>query len=250
MPTTLISQLPNFTKKMDGYRKLKISEMFSDTIQGEGINSGMISTFIRLQGCTLECQYCDTLDVWPHGNEYLYAEIFYLFETVNLIDRLKEGQSLVLTGGSPLKQQTQLFEFIQEFVDKYGFKPHIQVENECVLSPTPQFEKLVDCWNNSPKLSNSGMKERVRLKPEILKHMSSLENAWFKFVITSSSDWNEIEYDFLPHIKKSQIILMPEGVTQDELNASREMVADMAISHNVRYCDRYQVLIWNKKTSV
>lgn len=34
MPKTLIKQLPNFVKKVEGENKLAISEMFSDTIQG------------------------------------------------------------------------------------------------------------------------------------------------------------------------------------------------------------------------
>lgn len=250
MPKTLIEQLPTFSKKVDGAQKLKIAEMFCDTIQGEGINTGMLATFIRLQGCSLSCFWCDTLEVWRYGNEYSYDEIFSLFESVNLINKLKNGQSIVLTGGSPLLQQTQLFEFIQLFIDRYGFKPYIQIENECTLLCTIQFEKLIDCWNNSPKLSNSGMKERVRLKPNIIRYLSGLQNSWFKFVITNKNDWFEIERDYLPHMKRSQIILMPEGVTQDELNKNREFVADMAIENGVRYCDRLHVVLWNKKTGV
>lgn len=250
MPVTLIKQLPDFEKKVKGNKKLKIAEMFCDTLQGEGINVGMLATFIRLQGCTLKCSWCDTLEVWEYGNEYTYDEIFEIFESVGLIEKLKNGQSIVLTGGSPLKQQTQLFEFINDFINKYRFKPYIQIENEAVLWSTPQFDLLIDCWNNSPKLSNSGMKEVVRLKTNIIAHLSEMNNSWFKFVITRKEDWDEIERDYLPHMKRSQIILMPEGVTQEELNKNRAFVADMAIENGVRYCDRLHVILWNKKTSV
>jgi len=250
MPKTLIKQLPEFTKKVEGEDKLAISEMFSDTIQGEGVNAGMISTFLRLQGCTLECVWCDTLEVWRFGNEYTFDEIFTLFESVDLIPRLKEGQSLVLTGGSPVKQQLRLIKFIKAFISKYGFKPHIQIENECTLMPMSDLIELIDVWNNSPKLSNSGMKERPRLKPAVISKISSLPNAWFKFVIATHEDWEEIKRDYLPLMKKSQIILMPEGVTQEELSKNREWVADMAIDNGVRYCDRLHVILWNKKTGV
>jgi organic radical activating enzyme len=250
MAITLIKQLPNFKKKIEGNNKLAISELFSDTIQGEGINNGMISTFLRLQGCTLECVWCDTLEVWRYGNDYTFEELFELFESVNLIDRFKNGQSLVLTGGSPLKQQEQLIQFIQQFIKKYEFKPHIQIENECTLMPYNELSELIDTWNNSPKLSNSGMKERVRLKPEIIKYLSSKNNSWFKFVIANEDDWNEIERDYLPLIDKNQIILMPEGVTQEELLKNREWVAQMAINNGVRYSDRLHIILWNLKTSV
>lgn len=250
MPHTLIQQNPNFTKKVEGENKLAIAEMFCDTLQGEGVSTGVPSTFIRLQGCTLKCVWCDTLEVWPNGNEYSFEEIFKLFESVNLIEKFKNGQHLVLTGGSPLKQQNALVKFIKEFIFKYEFKPYIEVENEGVLLPTGAFSILVDQWNNSPKLSNSGMKENARLKPEIIRYLSQQYNSWFKFVIANQNDWDEIEKDYLPLINKKQIILMPEGVTQDELNKNREFVADMAIKNGVRFSDRMHITLWNKKVGV
>jgi len=250
MPKSLIEQKPDFSKKVNGEGKLGIAEMFSDTIQGEGVNTGVPATFIRVQGCVLKCQWCDTIDVWPHGNEYSFEEIFDLFDSVQLPERLKEGQHLVFTGGSPLRQQKRLYAFTQEFINRYGFKPYIEIENEGVLQADEKFVELVDCWNNSPKLENSGMKKKVRFKPEIIKQLNGFENSWFKFVISNESDWEEIERDFLPIIDKEKIILMPEGVTQEDLNSRREFVADMAIKYGVRFSDRLHVTIWNKQTGV
>ena len=113
------------------------------------------------------------------GNEYSFEEIFQLFESVDLINKFKKGQHLILTGGSPLKQQNLLVEFINEFINKYRFKPYIEVENESVLMPISEFISLVDWWNNSPKLSNSGMKENIRIKPIVLKYMGELTNVCF-----------------------------------------------------------------------
>jgi organic radical activating enzyme len=250
MPNTLIKQNPDFDKRVDGSDKLAISEMFCDTIQGEGISAGVPATFLRLQGCTLQCVWCDTLEVWPNGNEYSFDEIFVMFEKADLIRKFGNGQHLVLTGGSPLKQQKQLVEFLNQFYDRYDFTPYVEIENEAVLKPVDEIMCLIDQWNNSPKLANSGMKERVRLKPEILQQLRSQYNSWFKFVITCEEDWNEIERDFLPHIDKDQIILMPEGVTQEQINEKREFVADMAVREGVRFSDRLHITIWNKKTGV
>lgn len=250
MPLTLIEQKPNFLKRVEGENKLAIAEMFGDTLQGEGISVGVPSTFIRLQGCTLKCVWCDTLDVWPHGNEYSFEEIFKLFEENGFIEKFRKGQHLILTGGSPLKQQEQLFNFISDFRIRYGFQPFIEVENEAVLVPDPRFALYVDQWNNSPKLANSGMKERVRLKPTLIKHMSTFPNSWFKFVIQTEKEWEELERDYLPHIKLNQIVLMPEGQNQEELSKTREIVADLAIRKGVRFTDRLHVTIWNKKTGV
>lgn len=252
MPTTLIQQKPTFTKKVEGENKLAISEMFSDTIQGEGPHAGVISTFVRLQGCTLKCVWCDTIDVWPEGNEYSFDEVFELFESVNLIKKFKAGQHLILTGGSPLKQEKECIAFLKAFIAKYGFKPYVEVENEAVLMPSTNFIDLVDWWNNSPKLDNSGMKQKVRIKPLTLAYMGNLPNSIFKFVVNSEEDWNEIQKDYITpgFIVKEKIVLMPEGQTQEELNKTRELAANIAIREGVRFTDRLHVTIWNKKTGV
>jgi len=253
MATTLIEQKPTFTKKVENTKdKLSIAEMFCDTLQGEGVSSGIVSTFMRMQGCTLKCKWCDTLDVWPEGNEYSFDDIFQMFENYHLVEKFKKGQHLVLTGGSPLMQQDKLFDFIISFVEKYGFRPYIEVENECMLIPTERFESVVDQWNNSPKTTNSGMKERVRYKPDVLLHMSALDNSWFKFVISSHSCWDEIQRDYIDTglIRRNQIILMPEGQSQVELEEKREFVAELAIQEQVRFTDRMHITLWNKKTGV
>lgn len=252
MPITLIHQNPEFDKKIKDQDKLAISEMFADTLQGEGIFTGVVSTFVRLQGCTLQCIWCDTLEVWPNGNDYSFDEIFELFESIDLIQKFKNGQHLILTGGSPLKQQKRLAEFLTKFVEKYDFKPYIEIENEVVLQPNEQMIQFVDCWNNSPKLANSGMKERVRYKPQLIQFMSQLENSWFKFVISDVEDWLELKRDYIDTnlIDTKRIILMPEGDTFEKLHKNREFVAQLAIDNNVRFSDRLHVTIWNQKVGV
>jgi organic radical activating enzyme len=159
---------------------------------------------------------------------------------------------MILTGGSPLKQERRLINFLNEFEYRYGFLPYTEVENEAVLMPSEEFVDLVSWWNNSPKLANSGMKERVRIKPEVLKFMGEQPNAVFKFVVSSEQDWEEIERDFIKpgYIPRGAIVIMPEGQTQEELSKTREMAADMAIKQQVRFTDRLHVTIWNKKTGV
>lgn len=249
MPITLIHQKPIFQKKVFGVNKLSIAEMFVDTIQGEGVNMGVSATFIRLQGCTLKCTWCDTLDVWPRGNEYSFSEVLDLLRPH--IHKYQDGnQHLILTGGSPLKQQVSLTAFIRDFKSEFGFKPYIEVENEAVLLPYAHFWPLVDCWNNSPKLSNSGMKLAARRRIDVLKFMDGMPNSWFKFVVSDPGDWIEIEKDFLPYVSRKKIILMPEAQTQEELLETREIVAEIAIQQQVRFSDRLHVSIWNKKTGV
>lgn len=231
---------------------LNISEFFYDTIQGEGINTGIPSAFLRLQGCTLNCIWCDTKEVWGFGNTYSFNEVFKLIDATDLIQKFKSGMHLVLTGGSPLLQQYQLTDFFAQFKKRYGFIPYIEVENEAVLPVATDFKYLVSCWNNSPKLSNSGMTKYIRYKPGRILQLSRFKNSWFKFVISDENDWREIEDDFiLPKlIKREQIILMPEGATWEELVQNRMQVVEIAIKNQVRYSTREHVVLWDKKTGV
>ena len=111
---------------------------------------------------------------------------------------------------------------------------------------------FIDVWNNSPKLSSSGNPFHIRYKPEIIRVLSGLRNSWFKFVITSNTDWDEIKTDFIEPglIHKSQVVLMPLGWDRNELTLHRESVVDLAIRENVRYTTREHVVIWNKMTGV
>lgn len=253
MSKILIAGNPTFKKDIPANDIfINVAEFFCDTIQGEGINIGAPAAFFRVQGCTQACIWCDTQEVWRFGNPYTVAEIFKIMEDADLIRKFKEGQHLVFTGGSPLLQQKKLSFLIEKFIERYGFKPYIEIENESVLAPSYEMIEFVNCWNNSPKLENSFNVKDFRFQPSVLKQLSALSNSWFKFVVTSDVEWEEIEEDFLKTelIRKDQIILMPLGATQDELFANRDSVIEIAVRENVRYCTREQVVLWNKKTGV
>lgn len=249
---TIIGSRPTFTREVYEGDYLSIAEFFYDTIQGEGVNLGAPASFLRLQGCTQNCIWCDTREVWRYGNRYLFEEIFELIDKTDLVAKLRKGQHLILTGGSPLNQQRELVAFIQEFIKVYGFKPYIEIENECVIMPSPAMISLVDCWNNSPKLSNSLNPRELRYRPAVLRRLAGLENSWFKFVVTSSGDIEELQKDFeAPGIfDPRQIILMPEGATRGELESNREYVAFLAVMYGYRYTTREHVVLWDKKTGV
>lgn len=253
MSKIIIISNPEYHKSVPiGETILNISEFFYDTIQGEGVNMGIPSAFIRFMDCVLGCTWCDSKSVWHYGNAYSITELLKLFP-VSLLESLKTFQiHLVLTGGSPLRQQFEIEEFFYTFREHYGFIPYLEIENECSLKPSVFMLNHIKCWNNSPKLNSSGNSKPSRYKPTILKLLSEQSNSWFKFVVTCPEDWDEIDRDFLrPElIRKGQIILMPEGDTQDHLLETREMAIQLAITHNVRYSDRLHIVAWNKRTGV
>lgn len=94
------------------------------------------------------------------------------------------------------------------------------------------------------------MRREVRYKPKLIQRLSTMPNSWFKFVVDTMGDWDEIVKDFLPIIDREQIILMPQGATQKELNQKRAWVADLAAHKGVRFSDRLHVTVWDKRTGV
>ena len=249
---TIIKAFPDFQKEIPtGEPYLEVAEFFFDTIQGENF-IGYPAAFLRVQHCTQNCDWCDTFEVWRKGNPYTIPELLDLMETSGLIDKLIAGQHLVLTGGSPVKQQKGLIALFKAFQEKYLFLPFLEIENECTLMPDSDLIRIISVWNNSPKLSNSGNIDILRYQPPILRTLAGLENAWFKFVISSEEDWDEIEEWFLKPalIERRQIVLMPLGATRQELHENREKVVEIAIRESVRYSSREHVELWDKKTGV
>jgi 7-carboxy-7-deazaguanine synthase len=76
---------------------LRINEIFY-SIQGEGSRSGVRCIFIRLTGCGLRCNYCDTEYAFYEGTDQSIADI--LTQISNYDCKLLE-----LTGGEPLEQE-------------------------------------------------------------------------------------------------------------------------------------------------
>ncbi|MBU15443.1 MAG: 7-carboxy-7-deazaguanine synthase QueE [Gammaproteobacteria bacterium] len=75
---------------------LRITEIFH-SLQGEASTVGRPTVFIRLTGCPLRCQYCDTAYAFEGGSMSKLEEI--LAEVKRL-----DCQLITVTGGEPLAQ--------------------------------------------------------------------------------------------------------------------------------------------------
>lgn len=88
---------------------LRISEIFY-SLQGESRTVGLPTVFIRLTGCPLRCQYCDTSYAFSGGKMQSIASI---------IDQVAQykPQYITVTGGEPLAQLGCL-ELLRQLADK------------------------------------------------------------------------------------------------------------------------------------
>jgi 7-carboxy-7-deazaguanine synthase len=80
--------------------RLKITEVFR-SLQGEGDAVGYPTVFVRLTGCPLRCQYCDTAYAFTGGQWWSLEEI--LARVAQL-----EVRHVCVTGGEPLAQRNCL----------------------------------------------------------------------------------------------------------------------------------------------
>lgn len=74
-----------------------------------------------------------------------------------------------------------------------------------------------------------------------------------KFVISKLADIEEIEKDFLAHLKgvePTDVCLMPEGVTVEDLMEKSAWVAQEAIQRGWRFTPRLHALLWGVKVGV
>ena len=88
------------TPVADMHPTLRISEIFY-SLQGETRTSGLPTVFVRLTGCPLRCQYCDTAYAF-NGGEVMSLD--------SIVCRIAEYRPryVCVTGGEPLAQQHQL----------------------------------------------------------------------------------------------------------------------------------------------
>jgi 7-carboxy-7-deazaguanine synthase len=88
-----------------GAQRLKITEIFY-SLQGEADTVGFPTVFVRLTGCPLRCQFCDTAYAF-HGGEWRSVEDV-LARVAEFFDSDAGPRHVCVTGGEPLAQKNCL----------------------------------------------------------------------------------------------------------------------------------------------
>ena len=85
--------------------RLKLTEIFY-SLQGEADTAGIPTVFVRLTGCPLRCQYCDTEYAF-HGGEWWDLDAV-MQRVQELGSRAPGSRYVCVTGGEPLAQKSCL----------------------------------------------------------------------------------------------------------------------------------------------
>jgi 7-carboxy-7-deazaguanine synthase len=216
----------------------RVAEVFY-SIQGEGATAGLPAVFVRLQGCTVGCAWCDTKYSWdPEAGSA--ADLETLVEEVSVYP----CRRAVVTGGEPL--ESSLFVPLLRILGSRGFS--IEVETAGILPP-PSVDRAIQ-WNVSLKLAGSGVDEARRLNPEAIRGFLA-RNAWWKFVVTNDTDVGEVlrlaERFALP---RARILLQPEAIRRDDLLERSPWVVEACKRHGFAFSPRLHVLLWGARRGV
>jgi organic radical activating enzyme len=216
---------------------LRVSEVFT-SVQGEGPTVGTPSVFIRLQGCSIGCTWCDTKYAWnPAGGEEMTLDA--LVATVSA----SVARNVVVTGGEPLEHAA----FGPLVGALAGLGRRIEVETAGTLAPPAV---AVDQWNVSLKLAHSGVPDDVRLRPGPIARFRDL-GAWFKFVVAAEADVDEVLAIQAAHrLRSERIVLMPLGMERAEQEGRMPAVIEWCRRHGFRFSPRLHILVWGPKRGV
>jgi len=218
-------------------RSLRVSEVFA-SVQGEGVSVGTPSIFVRLQGCSVGCVWCDTKYSWSAsgGHETTLGALLTQIAPLDV-------DNVVVTGGEPLEHPV-----LVPLVNALKAADHrVEVETAGTINPP---DVSVDQWNVSLKLAHSGVATETRLRPDAIAGFRE-RHAWFKFVVATERDVDEVlEIQAAHRLRSNRILLMPLGLRREEQLARMPAVIEWCRRHGFRFSPRLHILAWGPKRGV
>ena len=173
--------------------RLKITEIFR-SLQGEADTAGIPTVFVRLTGCPLRCQYCDTAYAF-HGGHWSSIE--------DILQRVRELDThhVCVTGGEPLAQKNCLALLTQ--LCESGLRVSLETSGALSLEGVdPRVVLVVDV-----KTPASGEEPRNRY-PE-LERLQRKDQV--KFVICDRQDyeWSRVKVSELALADRCSVLFSP-----------------------------------------
>ena len=173
--------------------RLRINEIFH-SLQGEADSVGYPTVFVRLTGCPLRCQYCDTEYAFHSGE-------WFDLDAILLKVRELEAKYICVTGGEPLAQPNCL-KLLERLCDA-GFAVSLETSGALdVAAVDSRVSRVIDV--KTPD-SNEAARNRI----ENFAHLSQRDQ--LKFVICSRADYDWSKAFLLEHAltERCRILFSP-----------------------------------------
>ena len=211
---------------MSQSNRLRITEIFY-SLQGESITSGLPTVFIRLTGCPLRCQYCDTEYAFQGGE---WMDIDQILNRVNELG----APYVCVTGGEPLAQKN-VKKLLSDLCDKDYV---VSLETSGAISVAdidPRVSKVMDL-----KTPDSG--EQLKNMLSNLELLSETDQLKFVLCSRGDYDWAKSVLEEYQLIGRLEILF---SVSFGQLGATD--LANWIIEDglNVRFQMQFHKLLWN-----
>lgn len=205
---------------------LRITEIFH-SLQGESKTVGMPTVFVRLTGCPLRCQYCDSAYAFS-GGELLDIEV--------ILDKVARWnvKYITVTGGEPLAQPS-CRELLTRLCDR-GYEVSLETSGALSIENIDARVSIVlDLKTPDSGESHRNLYENIPL----LKATDQV-----KFVLCSRQDydWARLKVDALQLSSYVDDILFSPSI--NELNATD--LADWIVADQlpIRFQMQLHKLLW------
>mgnify|MGYP000456945727 FL=1 len=207
---------------------LRITEIFF-SIQGETSKIGLPTVFIRLTGCPLRCQYCDTSYAFYGGEVMLFEDIIRQVTKFNCKD-------VCVTGGEPLAQANSK-KLLKDLAD-LDFQVSLETGGSISLKEIDERVKII----MDIKTPDSGESTKNRWENlELLKQTDEL-----KIVICSREDyqWSKEIIEQYKISEKCPILFSPCAESIDPRDLAEWILTDQL---PIRFQMQIHKILWNNQ---
>ena len=207
---------------------LRITEIFF-SIQGETSKIGLPTVFIRLTGCPLRCQYCDTSYAFYGGEVILFEDIIHQVTKFNCKD-------VCVTGGEPLAQANSK-NLLKDLAD-LDFQVSLETGGSISLKEVDERVKII----MDIKTPDSGESTKNRWENlELLKQTDEL-----KIVICSREDyqWSKEIIEQYKISEKCPILFSPCAESIDPRDLAEWILTDQL---PIRFQMQIHKILWNNQ---
>jgi len=206
---------------------LRITEIFY-SLQGESLTVGLPTVFVRLTGCPLRCQYCDTAYAFHGGERRSQQEILAQVAA-------HSPRYICVTGGEPLAQPACI-PLLTALCDA-GYQVSLETSGAMPVGAVdPRVARIVDIKTPDSAECEKNLWDNIDLLTD---------HDQLKFVICSRSDyeWARFQLDSRQLAARvGQVLFSPSF---GQINATE--LANWIIEDNlpVRFQLQLHKLLWN-----
>lgn len=213
---------------------MKVNEIFF-SIQGEGLQVGLPTVFLRLFACDLRCSWCDTMYA-VEGRDFKDLSEKEVLEQIFKFD----CKRICITGGEPLLQAKDLVS-LSEKLSRSGF--FIVLETSGHKKPPKIFNETNFLISMDCKCPSSGMEKRMDFS--LFEQLGQKDQ--LKFVIADKIDYEYSKKILKKYNIKASIIFQP--VFGKEVDWLAEAILDDNLP-DIRIIPQVHKVIWGEKKGV